>query len=45
MTTIFSGYKEDFLILNPTYMWPDAGTGTAQAYGGGSWILFGFLFR
>ena len=32
----FSGYKEDFLILNPTYMWPDAGTGTAQAYGGGS---------
>lgn len=31
----FSGYKEDFLILNPTYMWPDAGTGTAQAYGGG----------
>ena len=31
----FSGYKEDFLILNPTYMWPNAGTGTAQAYGGG----------
>ena len=31
----FSGYKEDYLILNPDYMWPDAGTGTAQAYGGG----------
>ena len=29
----FSGYKEDFTILNPDYMWPDAGTGTAQAYG------------
>ena len=32
----FSGYKEDYIILNPDYMWPDAGTGTAQAYGGGS---------
>ena len=31
----FSGYKEDFIILNPNYMWPDAGTGTAQAYGSG----------
>lgn len=29
----FSAYKEDFTILNPEYMWPDAGTGTAQAYG------------
>jgi len=29
----FSAYKEDFTILNPDYMWPDAGTGTAQAYG------------
>lgn len=32
----FSGYKEGFTILNPDYMWPDAGTGTAMAYGGGS---------
>lgn len=32
----FSAYKEDFIILNPDYMWPDAGTGTAQAYGSGS---------
>jgi len=31
----FSGYKEDYTILNPDYMWPDAGTGTAQAYGSG----------
>lgn len=32
----FSGYKEDYIILNPSYMWPDAGVGTAQAYGSGS---------
>ena len=32
----FSGRKEDFIILNPNYMWPDAGTGTAQAFGSGS---------
>ena len=32
----FSGRKEDYIILNPDYMWPDAGTGTAQAYGSGS---------
>lgn len=31
----FSGYKEDFTILNPDFMWPSAGVGTAQAYGGG----------
>lgn len=29
----FSGYKQDYILLNPDYMWPDAGTGTAQAYG------------
>ena len=34
--TNFSGYKENFIILNPDYMWPDAGVGTAQSYGGGS---------
>ncbi len=33
--TSFSGYKEDFTILNTDFMWPDAGTGTAQAYGSG----------
>ena len=33
--TWFSGYKEDFSILNPDFMWPDAGVGTAQAYGSG----------
>lgn len=31
----FSGYKEDFTILNPDFMWPDAGVGTAQSYGAG----------
>ncbi len=31
----FSGYKEGFIMLNTNYMWPSAGTGTAQAYGGG----------
>lgn len=30
----FSGAKQDFLLLTPDYMWPDAGTGKAQAYGG-----------
>lgn len=33
--TNFSAYKEDYLILNPDYMWPDAGVGTAQSYGNG----------
>ena len=32
----FSAYKEDYIILSPDYMWPDAGTGTAQSYGNGS---------
>ncbi|MBQ0056874.1 MAG: TonB-dependent receptor [Bacteroidales bacterium] len=32
----FSGYKEGFYILTPDYMWPNAGSGNAQAYGGGS---------
>ncbi|MDE5882131.1 MAG: TonB-dependent receptor [Muribaculaceae bacterium] len=31
----FSGYKMDFSVLNPDYMWPDAGVGQAQAYGSG----------
>ncbi len=29
----FSAYKETFAILSTDYMWPDAGVGTAQAYG------------
>ncbi|MDE5870056.1 MAG: TonB-dependent receptor, partial [Muribaculaceae bacterium] len=29
----FSGYKEDFAILTPDYMWPNAGVGTAMSYG------------
>ena len=40
----FSGYKEDYIVLNPTYMWPDAGVGTAQAYGSaGSYSLISFF--
>ncbi len=40
----FSGYKEDFIILKPTYMWPDAGVGTAQSYGSaGSYSLISFF--
>lgn len=31
----FSGYKEDYSILTTDYMWPNAGSGTAQAYGSG----------
>ena len=39
-----SAYKEDFIVLNPTYMWPSAGTGKAQAYGGaGSYSLISFF--
>ncbi len=32
----FSGYKEDFAILGTDFMWPDAGVGTAMAYGSSS---------
>ena len=40
----FSAYKEDFIVLNPTYMWPSAGTGKAQSYGGaGSYSLLSFF--
>lgn len=34
-STWFSAYKSDFSVLNPDYMWPDAGVGTAQSYGSG----------
>ncbi|MDE5796077.1 MAG: TonB-dependent receptor, partial [Muribaculaceae bacterium] len=30
-----SAYKEDFAILNPDFMWPNAGVGTAMSYGSG----------
>ena len=40
----FSGYKEDYLLLNTDYMWPDAGVGQAQAYGsGGGFSLISFF--
>ena len=31
----FSGKKYDYLILNPDYMWPNAGVGESEAYGSG----------
>jgi len=31
----FSGKKYDYFILNPNYMWPNAGVGEAEAYGSG----------
>jgi len=40
----FSGLKEDYLVLSPDYMWPDAGVGTAQAYGNSdSYSLISFF--
>jgi TonB-linked SusC/RagA family outer membrane protein len=42
----FSGYKTDFSVLNTDYMWPDAGVGTAQAYGSGDgYSLASFFFK
>jgi len=31
----FSGKKYDYSLLNPDYMWPNAGVGEAEAYGSG----------
>ena len=31
----FSGKKYGFAVLNPDYMWPSAGVGEAEAFGGG----------
>lgn len=31
----FSAYKTDYSVLDPDFMWPDSGVGTAQAYGSG----------
>ncbi len=39
-----SAYREDFAIISKDYMYPDAGTGTAQAGGGaGSYSLASFF--
>ncbi len=40
----FSGYKSDFSVLNPDYMWPDAGVGTSQAYGSGDGFSLASFF-
>lgn len=32
----FNAYREDFSLLNPNYMWPDAGTGAQSVGGSGS---------
>jgi len=40
----FSGKKYDYAILNPDYMWPNAGVGEAEAYGnGGGFTLVSFF--
>ena len=40
----FSGKKFDFAVLNPDYMWPDAGVGEAEAYGsGGGFTLVSYF--
>jgi TonB-linked SusC/RagA family outer membrane protein len=45
-SSYFSGYKTDFAVLNTDYMWPDAGVGTAQAYGSGDgYSLASFFFK
>jgi len=31
----FSGKKYEYMMLNPDYMWPNAGVGEAEAYGSG----------
>ena len=40
----FSGKKYDYAVLNPNYMWPDAGVGEAEAFGnGGGFTLVSFF--
>ena len=42
--TWFSGKKYDYIILNPDYMWPNAGVGEAEAYGiGEGYTLVSFF--
>ena len=39
-------HREGFIVLSPDYMWPDAGSGQAQAYGsGGSYSLLSFFAK
>ncbi|MBQ7443417.1 MAG: TonB-dependent receptor [Bacteroidaceae bacterium] len=40
----FSGKAYDFAVLNPSYMWPNAAVGEAEAYGdGGGFTLVSFF--
>ena len=40
----FSGKQYDFAVLNPDYMWPDAGVGESEAYGsGGGYTLVSYF--
>ena len=40
----FSGKQFDFAVLNPDYMWPNAGVGEAEAYGeGGGYTLVSYF--
>ena len=40
----FSGKQYDFAVLNPDYMWPDAGVGESEAYGsGGGYTLVAYF--
>ena len=40
----FSGKKYDYAVLNPDYMWPDAGVGEAESFGnGGGYTLVSFF--
>ena len=42
----FSGKAYDFAVLNPSYMWPDAAVGEAEAYGGaGGFSLVSFFAK
>ncbi len=41
-----SGKAYDFAVLNPSYMWPDAAVGEAEAYGGaGGFSLVSFFAK
>ena len=45
-STWFSGKKEDFSVLDTDFMWPDAGTGDAQAFGSSeSYALVSFFAK
>lgn len=40
----FSGYKTDFSVLKPDFMWPSSGVGKAQSYGGGDGFSLASFF-